>query len=199
MAFLPIYKGSGGAKTVVGKALVDDSLLPRLQHLELRYRGKYPYARVTGRGGVKTKNLHYIVWELSGSPKVKAGRFLDHVNNDLNDNRLDNLAVVHASTKNANAPRRSDSSTGYKCVRRKGAKFQSVVSYACEQLHIGSYDRASEAAYAVNHAYHILRPEVPTPNQIPPQELTAAQTTQIEENVMRLLHPRRAPRKKRAD
>jgi hypothetical protein len=184
MAFLPIHKGRGTAKAVVGKALVDDDLLPQLQSLELRYEGRYPYARITTRAGVKEKkHLHYIVW----------------VNNDLNDNRLENLAVVDGSTKNANAPRRSDSSTGYKGVQKQGAKYRPKIGYAGEQLYLGSYDRASDAAYAVNCAYQILRPDVPPPNQIPPRELTTSRMQEIEENVTRLLHPRRPPRKRAAD
>lgn len=201
MAFLQIFKGRGSAKTVVGQALVDDELLPQLQHLSLWYNGGYPAATVGPSGGTrKVKRLHYIVWELKNPRRpVPAGRFLDHVNQDLNDNRIENLAIVDRSTQVANAPRHRDNSTGYKGVHKSGKKFEGCIGHAKEKLYLGRYDRACEAAHAVNHAFADRYKDVPTPNRIPPDDLTDQQRQQIEANVMRLLHRRRRPRQPSAD
>ncbi len=87
----------------------------------------------------------------------------------------------------------------YKGIGRNGDKFQAKIIYDDENLYVGRYDRSVEAAYAFNFAQSVLNPDDPQPNEIPPTELTDEQRNTIEENVMRLLHPRRAPFQRKAD
>lgn len=198
MAFLTIYKGRGSAKVGVGRALVDDEMVPHLQAVTLRYNGRYPAATVNLPSGQRVpKYLHYIVWEAyHGNQPLPPGHFLGHKNGDLNDNRIENLIVVDGATRNANAPRHRDNSTGYKGVTKGKKKFTASVGWNNEQLYLGTYDRACEAAHAVNFAYDMFYADIPTPNRISPGDIVPVRRREIEDNVLRLLHPRRAPRQR---
>ena len=92
-----------------------------------------------------------------------------------------------------------DSGAEFEGVSEDGDKFQAAISYADENIYAGRYDRPVEAAYAFNFAHSVLNPDEPTPNEIPPMELSDEQRYDIEENVMRLLHPRRGPFLRLAD
>ena len=194
MAFLTIHRGRGANRSVAGKALVDDDLLPLLQQHNWYYDGEYPatYLRQPGRRPRRI-TLHHFVWSHHHGPNsIPSEKFLDHVNQDVNDNRLENLRLVDASTKQANAPRHSCNSTGYKGVScKKSSRYEASVSYRGHQHYLGRYARTAEAAYAVNYCYAKLYRDVPTPNQIAPDQLPEQQQREIEANVDRLMDPNR--------
>lgn len=156
-------------------ALVDDDLVEgikrklRRSKTRLRFSGKYPAARIGRRADTrKTMHLHYIVWEMVHG-RVRRGQMIDHVNQNLLDNRLENLAAVDASERQANSPKHSDNSTGFKGVSKntKG-RFVAKVGKDGKLRHLGVYDTTFAAAHAVNHGYAILFPTVwPTESRRP--------------------------------
>lgn len=195
MANLPVTgRRNGKNKQVVGTVIVDDDLLPVIQqHTWTGTAEGYAVRRLPQSGGIQF--LHYYVWELKNGPdSVPDGMYLDHFNQDKRDNRLDNLRVVDDRVKNANAPKHSDNTSGYKdVVAIPNGRFKAQVSRDNVGRYVGHYATDIEAAYAVNIAYEVLHPEVPVPNLIPQDALTDEQLAAVEDNVHRLLRPDREP------
>lgn len=92
--------------------------------------------------------------------------------------------------------KQSGNSSGFKGVAQAGDRYRAKIGYGREQLHLGVYDSAAEAAYAYNYACTMLTPEKAAPNPLPARLLTPKMKQAVEENVMRLLHPRRLPRER---
>lgn len=185
---------NGKNKQVVGTVIVDDDLLPLLKRFTWSGTPQgYAYRHVPKGGG--TQYLHYFVWEHHhGVDSVPEDLYLDHRNQDKRDNRIANLEIVNDRVKQANAPKLSDNTSGYKDVfGRDNGRFQARVQKDEILRHVGMYATALEAAYAVNIAYEILHPEVPTPNLIPQDALTDDELAAVEDNVRRLLRPDREP------
>lgn len=187
---------NGKNKQVVGTVIVDDDLLPLLQQFTWTSLPEgYAVRQIPKGGGIQY--LHYFVWEHQHGPdSVPDEMFLDHRNQDKRDNRLWNLEVVNGRVKQANAPKHSDNTSGYKGVTAApNGRFISQVSRDAVVNYVGTYATALEAAYAVNIAYEMLHPEVPTPNLIPEDALTDGELASVEANVRRLLRPDREPHK----
>jgi len=192
MGFLDIYKG----KEFVGQALVDDHLEAKIKRrlgrskAKLRFKGQYPVARLGWKTHTKKDvPLHYIVWKAAGRSMPRRGEMIDHINQDLKDNRIGNLKIVDASERQANSPKHRDNKTGFKGVSKTNdGSFQSQVGKDRANHYLGKYDSAHAAAHAVNHGYSIMFPKVPIPNRLAEDDLTLAQRREIEQNVERLLH-----------
>lgn len=103
-----------------------------------------------------------------------------------------------ASSQQGN-DKRSGPSPGFKGVAQAGGRYRAKIGYGREQLHLGVYDSAAEAAHAYNYACIMLTPGKAAPNQLPARLLSPRKKQAVEENVMRLLHPRRLPWKRTAD
>ena len=89
--------------------------------------------------------------------------FLDHKDQNKRDNRIDNLEVVNARVKQANAPKHSDNTSGFKDVfELPNGRFRVAVSREGNLVYGGMYATAVEAAYAVNLLYERLHPEIET-------------------------------------
>lgn len=195
MAHLDVYgRRDGKNKQVVGQVTVDDELLPKLSafHWTSHPEG---YAHRWIPETKASQYLHYFVWEHhNGVDSVPDDKYLDHLNQDKRDNRIENLVIVDGRVKQANAPKFSNNTTGYKDVgARPNGRFEAAVSGNNKQRYIGYYATLEEAAHAVNIAYEILHPEVPTPNVLPQDALTDDQMNAVEDNVRRLLRPDRKP------
>jgi hypothetical protein len=185
---------NGKNKQVVGTVIVDDDLLLLLKRFTWTGTPEGYAIRTLPKGG-GTQYLHYFVWEHHhGVDSVPEDRYLDHRNQDKRDNRIVNLEVVNDRVKQANAPKLSNNTSGYKDVfAMPNGRFQSRISRDNVSRHVGVYTTALEAAYSVNFAYEILHPEVPTPNLIPQDALTDEEMAAVEDNVRRLLRPDREP------
>ena len=130
MAFLAIYKGG----KEVAKTLVDDELEAAIEQrldrseAKLYLNGGYPVARLRSRPDKKSiVPLHHIVFEVAGYP-VRRGQMIDHMNQDLLDNRIANLRIVDASERQANSPKHRDNVTGFKGVSKNGrGRFKAAV------------------------------------------------------------------------
>jgi len=184
---------------VVGQVIVDDDLLPTLQqYVWTGSKAGYVTRRVRqANGRNKVQTLHYFVWEHHhGANSVPRGLFVDHLNQDKSDNRIGNLVLANGRVKQANAPKHSDNTTGYKEVSqdRRSRKFVAKIGRDYRQKYVGTYGTAEEAAQAVNVGYGILHPEVPTPNALPPNALSPQQMAAVAANVRRLLQRGHTPR-----
>lgn len=196
MAFLAIYKGG----KEVAKTLVDDELEAAIEQrldrseAKLYLNGGYPVARLRSRPDKKSiVPLHHIVFEVAGYP-VRRGQMIDHMNQDLLDNRIANLRIVDASERQANSPKHRDNVTGFKGVSKNGrGRFKAAVGKQGKNCYIGTYDSNFAAAHAVNHGYKILFPAVPVPNRIAADDLTHDERQEVERNVERLLDENRRP------
>lgn len=57
--------------------------------------------------------VHRDVWEKANGP-IPDGMFIDHINGDPTDNRLENLRLATCSQNNMNMRRRKDNTSGVK-------------------------------------------------------------------------------------
>jgi hypothetical protein len=198
MGELPLYgRLKGVGRHIIGVAIVDDDILPELR--------KYTWS-VSGdnnafRWNPETRSsqyLHYFIWEYhNGIDSVPESGYLDHRNMDKRDYRLENLMLVDGSEKQANAPKHSDNTSGYKDVFLKpNGRFEAMVKKDNKTHYCGRYATLEQAAFAVNLAYQHLYPKLPVPNDLPVDALSEAQEINVLENVERLLREDRAPKQR---
>lgn len=72
---------------------------------------------------------------------------VDHINNDIHDNRVQNLRIVDASGNSQNAKLKKVSKSGLRGVTKRRNKFLAHVSYLGKSFTIASYNSPEEAAY----------------------------------------------------
>lgn len=191
MAQLPIHGyPNGKTKEVVGHTIVDDEILPLAKNLSWFMNGEYAATSING----VQKQLHYFVWEhFEGPDSIPEDLQLDHLNQDKLDNRIANLVFVDKRVKQANAPKRSDNTSGYKDVAEQRGRFIAKVQRDKRQIYLGSYLTVEEAAFAVNLGYAKFHPEVPTPNATVNTVLSPEKRLAVEANFERLMRPDRQP------
>lgn len=92
---------------------------------------------------------HRLAWlyEYGEFPK----KFIDHINNNRSDNRIENLRLATKSENNRNASLRKDNKFGLKGVTLKDGKFYSQITINGKKKYIGSFNTPQEAhnAYAI--------------------------------------------------
>jgi len=84
--------------------------------------------------------------------EIRDGRYVDHVNGDRLDCRMVNLRWATAQENAAN--RVCVSSTGYRGVKRQGAKFAAYGKRDGTVTHLGTFDTAEQAG-EVAHAWRL--------------------------------------------
>jgi hypothetical protein len=107
----------------------------------------YRYTKV--RVGAKVRDLHLVIWEAHHGPRPD-GMWVDHINGDPTDNRIENLRLATPAQNAANQGLQKRSATGYKGVRWEKAKqrYVSSVGWEGKTRHIGYFDCPVEAAKA---------------------------------------------------
>jgi hypothetical protein len=85
--------------------------------------------------------------------------FVDHINRNPSDNRIENLRPADFSTNNHNAGKRKDNTSGFKGVafHKRLRKWQASICINRKQIHIGYFDTASiayDAACKAREHYH---------------------------------------------
>jgi hypothetical protein len=85
--------------------------------------------------------------------------FIDHVNLDKQDNRIENLRIAYRSSNNCNQFVRADNTSGVKGVswHARVGKWQARVQVRSKRTHIGYFDsleQAEQAAIAVRSTQH---------------------------------------------
>lgn len=76
---------------------------------------------------------------------------IDHINNDRFDNSINNLRLVTNQQNNQNRSIRSDNSSGYIGVYKRGNKWVSYIKHNNIRYHLGSFDSVNEAVHIRNN------------------------------------------------
>lgn len=93
---------------------------------------KQPYLRrwIGGRGG-RNVRLHRLIWEEAYGP-IPDGMWIDHINGDKHDNRLDNLRLATGQQNQMNRPR----AVG---VSRSRGRWQAQITVDYRNIHLGNF------------------------------------------------------------
>jgi hypothetical protein len=88
---------------------------------------------------------------------AKEGEYVDHINRNKIDNRLSNLRICNQQQNNANRPKSTTNSSGYKGVcKLKDGSWQAQIGYNNRHIYLGKFMDAISAANAYDSAAKIL-------------------------------------------
>jgi len=90
--------------------------------------------------------VHRLIWVMHGN---KPAQFVDHINGDQLDNRIENLRAATHSQNCMNRRQRSDNKSGIKGVMRKKDKWYGCVTLNYKVYPAGYFDHKEDAAAAV--------------------------------------------------
>lgn len=102
----------------------------------------YAARNVRENGRRRTIYMHRFLLDASSDEEV------DHANGDRLDNRRANLRLCSHAENSKNTKRRSDSSSGFKGVRKIGGRWIAYIKHSGVQRTIGRFATAVEAARA---------------------------------------------------
>ena len=91
--------------------------------------------------------VHRLVWVMHGNDPVP---FVDHINGDVLDNRIENLRAATHSQNCMNRRVRFDSKSGVKGVTWKKNKWYTCVILDYKRHSAGSFDNKEEAIVALD-------------------------------------------------
>ena len=92
---------------------------------------------------------HRVVWFLHYGEQPP--KYIDHINGDRSDNRIENLRKSCHHTNLANAKRSVRNTSGVKGVQRQGNKWIGAVGFKGERYYVGPFIEIAEAETAVRH------------------------------------------------
>lgn len=95
----------------------------------------------------KLYRVHRLVWAMHGNDPAP---FIDHINGDQLDNRIENLRAATHSQNCMNRRQRSDNKSGIKGVMRKKDKWYGCVTLNYKVYPAGYFDCKEDAAAAVD-------------------------------------------------
>lgn len=98
---------------------------------------------------------HHIIWILSTGKNVPQGLYIDHINGDRTDSRMDNMRLV---TGRGNAQNRKEHRAGALagCVFDKNRNKYSTKIYIHKTINLGRYDTEIEAHRVYNIACRLI-------------------------------------------
>jgi len=113
---------------------------------------------VRARIDYRKYQLHRLIW-IYHYDKIPAKKQIDHINNNLRDNRIENLRLASHAQNMRNSKIRIQNKSGIKGVswHSKMEKYQACISLNYKSYHLGYYDTKEEAAVAYARAakkYH---------------------------------------------
>ena len=117
-----------------------------------RQMGK-PVGSVNGDGCKRVKinrklyAIHRLVWVMHGNDPAP---FVDHINGDVLDNRIENLRAATHSQNCMNRRVRFDSRSGVKGVNLRKGKWHTCVILNYKRYSAGSFERKEDAIVAVD-------------------------------------------------
>lgn len=79
-------------------------------------------------------------------------KYIDHINNDQSNNKIENLREVTASQNNMNMKKRKNSISKYKGISwdKQNNKWKSGIKINGKQIYLGRFDNETDAAKAYN-------------------------------------------------
>ncbi|WP_051963064.1 HNH endonuclease [Deinococcus misasensis] len=159
MPELPLHGKRGAGKVT----LVDSEWLDRLQ-VHKWYLSKSGYACTKIQDGVFSRwiTLHHLIRDEDG------GLFIDHINGNKLDNRVQNLRSATKAENNRNRKPFTCNKSGFKGVTMRGPKeFEAKIHEGDKQIRVGTYPHPLLAAIAYNAAALALYKEFAYLNPIP--------------------------------
>lgn len=123
-------------------------------------RSWYPYIKwTTVDGKSRIIAYHRLAWMLTNG-SIEDGMVIDHINGDIEDNRLENLRVVTKATNSRNrktAKNNSSGTQGVHLVERENDTFwKAEIRHNYDNIFIGSYNTKEEAIIARKAAERVL-------------------------------------------
>lgn len=102
--------------------------------------------------------VHRLIWVMHENEPVE---FIDHINRDRRDNRIENLRAATNAENTRNAGIRKDNTSGVKGVswRRQNRKWSGKVCFQGQQYHAGYFETKEECAKAVQELRNRLHGE----------------------------------------
>jgi hypothetical protein len=93
--------------------------------------------------------------------KAKDGEIVDHINNNKDDNREDNLRIASSGLNNHNKSKSKNASSKYfgVCFNKTKKKWQSVISCNGVKYRLGTFEKEIDAAKAYNEKAIVLYEE----------------------------------------
>jgi len=92
--------------------------------MELGYLNNTGYFRCKIKN--KAYHCHRVIWILINGD-LKSDEYVDHIDGDKTNNRLENLRVVSKRINSMNSATRSDNVSGFKCISYRKLKQEYVV------------------------------------------------------------------------
>lgn len=175
MAYLDVVKKVGGRQKdpdllIVGRTEVDDDLYSELSKYRCTFAGGTHKQYVSiYLGSRKHLLLHQMVWILRGNELPKHPLTLDHKDQNLLNNKYENLREADKGLQRRNQGLETRNKTGYKGVysNKSSAKpWRSVIKIKGKTYILGSYKTMEEAATAYNNRFSLEYPTEPLPNKI---------------------------------
>ena len=107
-------------------------------YLKFKYKNRY-YA------------YHRVIWEMHHG-KIPPGTYVDHINHNRSDNRIENLrlALPEENAWNTSKTKKKTSSKYKGVYKTKSGKWSSSIVYKGDKISIGVFEDEQEAAEAYN-------------------------------------------------
>ena len=122
--------------------------------IKLNSIGKAGYYQVRLNG--KSESWHSLVWShFNGS--IPDGYEIDHKNNVLTDNLIENLQILTHTANSRACKRQTNNKSGYPGVREKGNKFVATITMNGKKKHLGYFNSKEDAFESYKEAkikYH---------------------------------------------
>lgn len=107
------------------------------------------YAMSRSKG--KAVKMHRIIMD------AKKGEFIDHINGNKLDNRLNNLRICTKHQNEFNQKVRIDNKFGYRGISKmKNGRLRATINYYGHQYHIGVFDNIDKAINEYNSYAFLL-------------------------------------------
>lgn len=93
---------------------------------------------------------HRLIWKMHISTDPPS--FIDHINRDRADNRIENLRLATHAQNTRNSRQRADITTRLKGVTPRNNKFLAQIQHNKKKLHLGYFNTPEEAHEAYKQA-----------------------------------------------